>query len=55
MEKTLKEVVDAILEQTAVFKTECAKLTNKSAAKRSRVASLALEKLFKEYRKLSIK
>lgn len=50
MELLLKEIIDT----TAVFNTNAAKTDNKAAAQRARVASIKLEKLLKEYRKLSL-
>lgn len=53
----MKELVEKINEAIAVFTKNAADNVsgNKAAGLRARKASLELEKLFKEYRKLSVK
>lgn len=53
----MKELVDKINETIAVFTKNATDNAggNKAAGLRARKASLELEKLFKEYRKLSVK
>lgn len=54
----MKELIDNINAHIETFKAESAKFAeegNKSAGVRARKASLALEKLFKEFRKESVK
>lgn len=51
----MKELLDQITKQFEVFVQETKNINNKAAARRARKASLELEKLFKEYRKQSLK
>ena len=50
----MKEIVEKILAEIETLQTEIQKEDNKSAAARARKSTLALAKLGKEYRKLSI-
>lgn len=56
MEKTLTQLADEIKSAISSFNDDIAKAIegNKSAAQRSRKQSLNLEKLFKEWRKVSV-
>lgn len=56
MEKTVSELAAEIKSGIESFKTDLDKAVegNKTAGQRSRKQSLALEKLFKEWRKLSV-
>lgn len=56
MEKTLTQLADEIKSAIGCFNEDMAKAVedNKSAAQRSRKQSLNLEKLFKEWRKVSV-
>lgn len=54
----MKELIENINAHIDTFREECRKYTeenNQSAARRARKATLALEKLFKEFRKESLK
>ncbi len=53
----MKELIDNINAHIETFKAETAKFSdgNKAAGVRARKATLALEKLFKEFRKESVK
>ena len=51
----MEEVIAKIKEQLAAVKADIDKVGNKAAQARVRKATLALEKLGKEYRKLSVK
>lgn len=56
MEKTLTQLADEIKSAIGCFNEDMAKAVegNKSTAQRSRKQSLNLEKLFKEWRKVSV-
>lgn len=56
MEKTLTQLADEIKSAIGCFNEDMAKAVegNKSAAQHSRKQSLNLEKLFKEWRKVSV-
>ena len=56
MEKTLTQLADEIKSAISSFNDDIANAIerNKSAAQRSRKQSLNLEKLFKEWRKVSV-
>ena len=55
MTDELKELVEDCIREIDIFKINAHKFDNKSAARRARKATLNLTKLFKEYRKKSIK
>lgn len=56
MEKTLVQLADEIKSAISILNDDMAKAVegNKSAGQRSRKQSLAIEKLFKEWRKKSV-
>lgn len=56
MEKSVSELAEEIKNCIEAFTTDLNKAVegNKAAGQRSRTKSLALEKLFKEWRKLSV-
>lgn len=57
-EKQIQEVTELygkVSSEMNKFLTDAAKHTNQSSARRARTCSLALEKLLKEYRRISIK
>lgn len=51
----MKELIDQMMEQVEIIKTEIVKTENKSAQARVRKATLILEKLGKTYRKETCK
>lgn len=50
----MQELIKKINEQIEVIRVDIQKTTNKSAMARVRMATLELEKLGKEYRKVSV-
>ncbi len=54
-EEKVAMVRDAIVKENGLFITDSYKMDNKAGARRARKSSLKLEKLLKEYRKISIK
>ena len=53
--QTVTELYGKVSSEMNKFLTDAAKPTNQSSARRARTCSLTLEKLLKEYRRISIK